>query len=264
MASERWTVRGIPGDIQKMASEAAAAHGRHLGAWLCDAIRTAAGMAAPAPQASDAARLGAVEAIAAQLARQVADLARRLAAFEAGTATAAAIAPATRTASAAATLPELLARRLSEDDRARLAETGYSVDAAVAEDVLNILTSLQFYGPEQFDEAPDLANLLGGADYVGALFGWSQARRAAGGQKKSAASMPKAPALPAAPLPAGEASDGFAAAMRAARAEKGWSTRTLAKAAGVSQGAVTHIENGHNGGRPETRTKIALALGISI
>jgi DNA-binding XRE family transcriptional regulator len=256
MASERWTVRGIPGDIQKMASEAAAAQGRHLGAWLCDAIRAAAGSAAPPP--ADSGRLAAVEALAAQLSRQIGDLTTRLAALEGGSRAAAPVRAATTNAS----LPVLLARRLGDDDRARLAETGYTVDSAVAEDVLNILNSLQFYGPEQLDETPDLAALLGGAEYVAALFAWSQARRLAGGQKKGAAPAP--PALPADAPAAAHHGDGFAALMRAARAAKGWSTRTLAKAAGVSQGAVTHIENGHNSGRPETRMKIAAALGIPV
>ena len=56
----------------------------------------------------------------------------------------------------------------------------------------------------------------------------------------------------------------FAARVRAVREERGWSTRRLAKEAGVSQATVNHIEVSYVKGGGKAAQKLASFLGISV
>ena len=77
MTDERWTIRGIPADLQRAAADAAKAQGRTLGRWVADAINAALAGGQPADerQTGDAARLVHLEG-------QICDLAGRLASVE--------------------------------------------------------------------------------------------------------------------------------------------------------------------------------------
>jgi hypothetical protein len=67
----RWTVRGVPADLQKAAGDAARARGLTLGQWLTEALEAAVGRDAPHAAAAPAGWTDAIERRLERLERAV-------------------------------------------------------------------------------------------------------------------------------------------------------------------------------------------------